>query len=237
MVSLTTEQLLAEVEDVIRSMPARATIRHTTPENFAWLGRMSAVIEKWNPSKMVRLSTALTQLGDAMARPADEGYRTIVVLLHQAQNDLRLQTTGPTSAAVARGMVFAYFDELRKIIALAKQDILFIDPYLEAEFVSRYLGYVSSGVTIRLLSEKKIQSLLPAVEAFAHQTSAVIEVRSTPSIHDRYVFIDKSACYQSGASFKDGAKSAATTITQIVDAFSAINQTYESLWQKAKVER
>ena len=159
-----------------------------------------------------------------------------MVLLHQAQNDLRLSTTGPTSSAISQGMVFAYFDELRKIIELAKQDILFVDPYLESEFVSRYLSYVSRGVTIRLLSEKKIHLLLPAVQTFAGQSSATVEVRSTPSIHDRYVFIDRTACYQSGASFKDGAKSAATTITQIIDAFVAINQTYEALWQQAKIE-
>lgn len=237
MASLATEQLLAEVEDVIRSMPPRATIRHDTPENLAWLGRVSAVIESWKPAKMIHLGSALIQLGDVMAKPAAEGYRTIVVLLHQAQNDLRLQTTGPTSTAVGQGMVFAYFDELRKIIELAKQDIFFVDPYLEADFVSRYLGYVAPGVTIRLLTEKKLASLLPSVDTFARQASSPVEVRSTPSIHDRYVFIDKSACYQSGASFKDGAKSAATTITQIVDAFAAMNQTYEALWQRAKVER
>lgn len=237
MASLTTEQLLAEVEDVIRSMPSRSIIRHDTQENLAWLGRLSAVVENWDNSKVVRLNGALTQLGSTMAHPATEGYRTIVVLLHQAQNDLRLRTTGPTSTALGQGMVFAYFDELRKLIELAKQDILFVDPYLEADFVSRYLGYVSPGVTIRLLSEKRLQSLLPAVDAFALETSAAVEVRSTTSIHDRYVFIDKSACYQSGASFKDGAKSAATTITQIVDAFSAMSQTYESLWQGAKVVR
>lgn len=237
MASLTSEQLLAEVEDIIRSMPPRATIRHDTPENFAWLGRVSAAIENWNPSKTIPLSTALTQFGNVMARPAEEGYRTLIVLLHQAQNDLRLRTTGPTSAAIGQGMVFAYFDELRKIIELAKQDILFVDPYLDADFVSRYLTYVSAGVTIRLLTEKKLQALLPAVEAYARQASAPVEVRSTPAIHDRYVFVDRTACYQSGASFKDGAKSAATTITQIVDAFSAVSQTYDSLWQKAKVER
>ncbi|MHB1936855.1 MAG: hypothetical protein ACYCOR_09735 [Acidobacteriaceae bacterium] len=235
MASLTTEQLLAEVEDLIRSTPSRSTIRHDTQENLAWLGRLSAVVENWDKSKILRLNDALTQLGSTMAQTAIQGHRTIFVLLHQAQNDLRLRTTGPTSTALGQGMVFAYFDELRKLIELAKQDILFVDPYLEADFVSRYLRYVSPGVTIRLLSEKKLQSLLPAVNAFAQETSAAVEVRSTTSIHDRYVFIDKSGCYQSGASFKDGAKSAATTITQIVDAFSAMSQTYESLWQGAKV--
>ena len=67
MASLTSEQLLAEVEDIIRSMPPRATIRNDTPENFAWLGRVSAAIESWNPSKTLPLSTALTQLGNVIA--------------------------------------------------------------------------------------------------------------------------------------------------------------------------
>ncbi|MGD0625689.1 MAG: hypothetical protein ABSB32_13335 [Thermodesulfobacteriota bacterium] len=234
---LTKEQLLAEVEDIIRSMPPRGTIRHETPENFAWLGRVSAAIEQWNPTKTVPLTLALKQFHDVLARPSEEGFRTIMVLLHQAQSDLRLQTLGPLNIAVGSGMVFDYFDQLRKIIELAKQDILFVDPYLDAEFVSRYLGYVASGVSVRLLSEKKLSSLLPAVEAFARQSALTISVRSIPGIHDRYLFIDKSACYQSGASFKDGAKSAATLITQIVDAFPAMFQTYEELWKKAKVER
>jgi hypothetical protein len=39
-------------------------------------------------------------------------------------------------------MVFDYFDEIRKIIELAKQDLFFIDPYLDSEFVSRYLSHV-----------------------------------------------------------------------------------------------
>ena len=46
-------QLLAEIEDTLRRMPPRATIRHETTENLDWFGRVSAVIEKWNPSKSV----------------------------------------------------------------------------------------------------------------------------------------------------------------------------------------
>jgi hypothetical protein len=48
---LNKEQLLAEVEDIITTMPPRATIRHDTQENVNWFGRASAAIENWNPSK------------------------------------------------------------------------------------------------------------------------------------------------------------------------------------------
>jgi hypothetical protein len=64
-----------------------------------------------------------------------------------------------------------------------------------------------------------------------------VTVRSTSGLHDRYMFIDKSSCYQSGASFKDGAKYAPTSLTQITDAFDAVWQTYNKLWDTAKVER
>ena len=148
-----------------------------------------------------------------------------------------MKTVGPISVGVSQGLVFDYFDEIRKIVEIAKQDLLFVDPYLDAEFVSRYLGHVSVGVTTRLLAREKLATLLPAVDLFAKQLKAAIEVRSAPNFHDRYVFVDRTACYQSGASFKDGAKSAPTTLTQITDAFATMLQTYEAIWGSAKVER
>jgi len=62
-------------------------------------------------------------------------------------------------------------------------------------------------------------------------------VRSTDKIHDRYVFVDNAECFQSGASFKEGAGKAGTTLTQITDAFPAMLETYEDLWAAGKVER
>jgi hypothetical protein len=53
---------------------------------------------------------------------------------------------------------------------------------------------------------------------------------------NRYVFVDRLSCYQSGASFKDGAKSAPTTLTQITDAFAPVLKTNEDIWSRAQVE-
>jgi hypothetical protein len=141
------------------------------------------------------------------------------------------------TVAVPHGLVFDYFDELRKIIELAKQDVLFVDPYLDAEFVSRYLPHVAAGVMIRLLAREKLATLLPAVDLLSRQNGRTIQVRSAASFHDRYAIVDRISCYQSGASFKDGAKSAPTTLTQITDAFAGVATTYEDLWKGAKVER
>lgn len=234
---LTNEQLLAEIEDILRTMPPRPTIRHETEENFSWLGRVSAAVEQWDPPKAIPLRGYLDQFHSVMAREAGEGLRKVMTLLHQARNDLRMKTLGPMNVAVGHGMVFDYFDEIRKIVEAAKQEVFFIDPYLDAEFVSRYLTHVASGVAVRLLGRERLNTLLPAVDAFVQQTKGQVSVRSAPNFHDRYIFVDRAACYQSGASFKDGAKTAPTTLTQITDAFAPILQTYESLWASAKVER
>ena len=165
------------------------------------------------------------------------GYRRIVILLNEARHALRMETVGPLSVPVAHGQVFDYFDEVRRVIEMATQDLFFVDPYLDAEFVSRYLSQVSKGATIRLLTRERMATLLPAVDLFAKQSGCTIQVRSASHFHDRYVFVDRNSCYQSGASFKDGAKSAPTTLTQITDAFAAMLQMYEDIWSKAKVER
>jgi hypothetical protein len=235
---LSKEELLVEIEDAIKTMPPRATIRHETQENLAWFGRVSAAIEKWDTSKSALVKEYLDLFfSNGRARETGYGLTKLSTLLHQAHNDLRLETAGPLSVAVPHKMVFEYFDVIRKIIELATQDLLFVDPYLDAEFVTRFLPNVASGVTTRLLAREKLATLLPAVDAFSQQTGATVEIRSAPHFHDRYVFVDRVACYQTGASFKDGAKSAPTTLTQITDAFVAMLETYEDTWNHAKVER
>lgn len=232
---LTKEQLLSEVEDLLRNVPPFEEMHGNN--GLAWMGRFSTVIRTWDFTRAAEVMLAQHQLESISAATTASGYRRLVTLLNEARYALRMDTVGPLSVAVSHGQVFDYFDEVRQLTETAKQDLLFVDPYLDAEFVSRYLGHVSKGVTIRLLAREKLTTLLPAVDLFAKQSGCTIYVRSAPHFHDRYVFVDKNSCYQSGASFKDGAKSAPTTLTQITDALAAMLQTYENIWSKAKAER
>jgi hypothetical protein len=229
-------ELLAEIEDTLRAMPPKATLRHDTPENHSWLGRAVAAINLWDSGAGQRAVTYVDDFHSLPAHEAKKGYLGLMVLLNQAYNSLRLQTLGPVNVAIGQGLVFDYFDELRKIITLTKNDILFVDPYLDADFVSRFLPQVRAGVSIRLLGRKMLASLVPAAKLFVQQTNGQLEVRSAPNFHDRYLFIDGTHCYQSGASFKDGGRTSPTTITQITDAFTSVHQTYESLWLGGKRE-
>ncbi|MCK9382433.1 MAG: hypothetical protein M0P95_15390 [Sulfuritalea sp.] len=227
-------QLLAEIEDVLRTMPPGHTFGDDTPDHFAWLGRALAVMNSWNPIKgTVLFEGHIAKMNSRMSQDVEAGVKGVLTMLHQARHDLRLQTVGPLSVSLENGAVFDYFDEVRKAIESAKADLFFIDPYLEAEFVSRYLPHVGQGVAVRLLARERMPSLLSAVALLRQQNGGAIEVRSAAGFHDRYVIVDRVACYHSGASFKDGAKKAPTTLTQIVDAFPAVLSTYEALWTNA----
>lgn len=233
---LTEKQLLAEIDDLLRNAPARGG-DYSSDEALSWQGRAAAVLNAWDSiaaAGVVSISTSSMRSGSMLR--ATPGYLDILAMLHQARHALRLSTGAPSSVAIEAGSTFHYFDSLRKTIEEATTDLLFVDPYMDAEFVSSYLVLVKPNVTIRLLSGKRIPSLVAAAKKYVAQYGRAVEVRSSLGLHDRYVFVDRRACYQSGASFKDGAKNAPTTLTQIVDAFDAVLTTYEAKWGAARVE-
>lgn len=224
-------QLLIQIEDLIRNAPPRATFRHDTDENFAWQGRAAALIAEWNPSKAITFEAHLRALGGNNAIETSNASRGIMLVVQEARHSLRLKAGVPLSVGIERGQVFDYFDEVRKVIETARSDLLFVDPYLDADFVSAYLPHVVGGVKVRLLGRKNLATLLPAVTLFKTQSNMTIEVRTCSELHDRFVFVDGARCLLSGASFKDGARLSPTTLTEIIDSFATIKATYEGLWQ------
>jgi hypothetical protein len=231
------EILLGELDDLLRNRPNLRELFDQADDAIAWTGRAAAVVRNWD-SINANLMIAWEQLHTGRQDTIEQGYLRLIAVINEARHSIRMVSGVGLSVAVESGMVFDYFDGLRKIIERATTDLLFIDPYLDADFVSRYLGFALPGINVRLLAgQSKLPTLLPAVDAFAKQNGTQIAVRSTDKIHDRFVFVDGKECYQSGASFKDGAAKMPTTVTQIADAFPAMLKTYEDLWASAKPER
>ncbi|MDO9236333.1 MAG: hypothetical protein Q7U28_09915 [Aquabacterium sp.] len=232
---LDPTQLLAEIEDVIRTAPSQSILHHVEPEALGWLGRAASLIRRWNTTKGILFDSEVRQLHAGRAFNPETAIAGIFTTLHEARHDLRLSAVGPLSIAVQHGAVFDYFDEVRKVIGSAQKELFFVDPYLDSEFASRYLAQVAPTIRIRLLGRKRLTSLLPAVELLSKQNSITIEVRSSPTLHDRFLFVDGRTGFHSGASFKDGAKTAPTTFTEITDTFQPVLATYEELWSSGGV--
>lgn len=224
--------LLIEVEDLIRSMPDRAGFGWgASDDHMSWLGRAEAIVTSWDRLQAVPFQSLIKAAESNYIPDVETAVPAIIRWLHRVRHDLKMRTDGPTSVALHQGSVFDYFDEVRKIIQQAKIDIMFVDPYLEAEFVSRYLPHVASGVTIRLMARDRMAQLLPAIELFRRQHGHEVMVRSVSGFHDRYIFIDGLTAYQSGASFADGARKTPTSLMQVTDAFPEIKRIYEGKWE------
>lgn len=234
---LSPEQLLAELEELLRTMPAGGNLAQNDMATMEWVGRTASIFNLLGSQLSMSFDLVKLELFSAFQDARLRSVPKLVALFHQARNTLILETRGPRSNAIVQGGVFDYFDEVRKIVETANHDLFFIDPYMEAEFVSRFLTTVPATVAVRLLCKdpKSLTALLPAVGLLSKQNGTSIAVRTVSTIHDRYVIVDGTACYQSGASFKDGAKNAPTLVTQIIDAFEQVCKMYEDLWSKATV--
>ncbi len=226
MTTFDPRDIIAEVEDLIRTMPDLA-YGWNEPASLDWLGRVKAILSLPQLGVFTEAHVAIMQ---ASSDDSWRGKTSIQVLLSQVRHALRMQTIGPLAVAVNKGMVFDYFDSLKKIIEEARTDILIVDPYMDAEFVPRYLPFVSKATAIRLLASKHVSRLAPAAALFAQQNQATIEVRRASSMHDRFVFVDGKRGFQSGSSFHQGGVNSPTTLTEITDTFSAVRTIYEDMW-------
>lgn len=225
-------QLASEAEDLLRIMPTAAEFKTSSRAVDEWIGRFLAFVDLWRPLEIV---TANHHLGSRYSQP-QYVLDALRQMIYRAKHSVRHSIGAPTSAVVARGQVFDYFDSVRKVIEQAGSDVLFIDPYISAEFVSTYLPHVSPAAKIRLLTTaKRLNTVVPALRLFAQQRGGAAELRTDENLHDRYVFIDGQEGYQSGASFKDGARNAPTALTQVIDTFAAVYRTYETAWNSAAV--
>ncbi len=239
---LTKAQVLAEIEDVLRTMPPRDRLYLDDDTNHVWLGRASAAIANWD-SGGAKVKWDFAQQDLDRNGKHSRAPMTMVRLLHQAQNDLRMKTVGPVNVAVGQGQVFAYMDTLRKLLQMAKSDVLFVDRYINGDFVSDYLPHIGAGVTIRILTRrdqqtaKHLATLVPMAKSFAAQFTQSVSIRSNSNFHDRFLMIDGVSGYGSSCSFKDGPRTAGALITEHVPAiFAKVKPENEALWSAATVE-
>lgn len=108
--AVADENLLIELEDIVRMQPAQGTLRHDTPENKQWIGRATAAIGAWDATAGALARDCASYLRMQGDRKYFELGGRLIDLLYEAQSAVRLRTIGPVNTAVGQGLVFDYFD-------------------------------------------------------------------------------------------------------------------------------
>src|SRR6266481_6567249 len=95
------QRLLMEVEDLIRTMPPRETLRHPTDENLSWLGRARGVLNNWDITMRVEVYSVFESIYGTSGTDGSMGVRKLISLLHAERQDLLMKTpSAATSLAV-----------------------------------------------------------------------------------------------------------------------------------------
>jgi hypothetical protein len=86
------------------------------------------------------------------------------------------------------GDEWAFYKDLKDIMATAKADIFIVDNYLNTEIFELYAAVVRPGVTFRLLTDQLKGNLEAVAKKYAASHS--VDLRSGPAVHDRHIFVD-----------------------------------------------
>jgi hypothetical protein len=236
-------QLLAALDELMRLMPTDEPPWPPKAEFHAWIGDARALIGNWDSSQDVGFGALCDRLFERSRDAAGSRFQAlnaraqIMNLIQTARSELRFITGGRVSAAFDAGQQFDFYDELRKVIETAQQDVFFVDRWMGAEFVTQYLPHVRPNVAVRLLTREKLAPLLASANAFSAQHGTKIEVRTSESFHGRFLCIDRSRCFIVDASFKDAAHKAPAALIELTDISSAAMAQYEGIWRDGTIVR
>jgi hypothetical protein len=235
--AITPEAIYLQLGQLVADMPDLAT-GPITREMNDWMGRAIALIELADPfaADIAALKIACRNLNSPIRALNAQAIASIV---HQALAKAELRApVGMRGAFIAAGHKFDAFSAVAEVLAMAKADVLMIDPYADAKALTHYAVLANENVSVRLLADAADYkaSLKPAAEFWGQQHGALrpLEVRLAPAktLHDRLIQLDGSTVWVLGQSFKDLATRSHTSLVRMDPDPAALKiAAYTHLWQ------
>ncbi len=224
--------LLAQLRSLLERAPDLEQYTAASNEHQIWLAQAHALVSRWDRVEAVAVRTSSSFLGNRLTR---EGHiSSIYGAIHRAIADLELQIPADAQENFGAGDVYDFFNALNKVIASAENTIYVVDPYLDQSVFDHYLVSRKDEVSIRLLTDKNAETLVPAKDKYNAQHGDILELRRSKRIHDRLIFIDGYVCWLIGQSVKDAAKAKPTYLVQAPpDIVPEKLVNYDEIWDEA----
>lgn len=224
--------LLAHLQALLGRSPDFSQFSPESTEHQAWLGQAYALIVRWNQAEAGPLRTAPTHLASALFR--DHAIAQIYGVINRAIADLELRVPDDQKHAFGPGEVYDFFNAFRRVIESAEDELLIIDPYLDAPTLEQYLHARQDNTQVALLVNRYAGDVKTALERYNQQYGDFIAARRSAFIHDRIVFVDREVCWVIGQSIKDAAKAKPTYLAPLApDVALTKLQHYEAIWLDA----
>lgn len=172
---------------------------------------------------------------------ADERQRFLkrvedsVAVLQGAVANLRWMLPDSAQIFLPAGSEHDAYVEIREIIRRVTREILIVDTYVD-QTLWNLLTNVGVGVSIRILTENMKGDFALEGKRFVSQHGRKVDVRVTPSYHDRFIVVDGQERWHLGASIKDAGKKG-FMMSQLLQPtiLSLVKTDIESEWSKSRV--
>jgi len=159
-------------------------------EQFAWLGRASAIVATWDRSEVIFFRVAVDGMTGNFNRVANHGV--VFTTMHKAIASLEDQLPRPSGQAFGPGAAYDFFRALRELVLSAEKRVFLIDPYMDAETFDGYLSAVVPGRDVRVLCAQRTFVWLRRNSRCSNNAKLKLE-RATRSMIESYLLTTRSA--------------------------------------------
>jgi hypothetical protein len=210
-----------------------------TPEINQWTMRAVELIEHTGAlADSIQLAVAIKNLHGALrARNA----QVIVSILHRALAAAELDAPPEWRGAfLVADNAFDAFAAVRKVLRMAKADVLLVDPNADAKALTDCAVLASDRVIVRLLADQADHgmSLGSAASHWAQEFGRrplSVRLAMAGAIQDTLIVIDRATVWALGQSFNQLARRAHTSLVRIPpEAAAHMIAAYTAIWETAE---
>lgn len=227
--------LLLTLVDAYKKIPAFGTdlIYASSPE-AAWLSKLGDIYNALHPIRYgVTHQANMSMLGNHRDLALNSIISQIGDAIDDIQLELELNRESDIGNVYESSDLNLLFKDLNTIITNARSSIFLVDPNFNGEAFDAYLGSVSAGVNIKILSKSHTIDVKKLAEKYKRQYKSDISLSTATEIHDRLLIIDNSNCWLIGNSIPNPTKKP-TYIIPLSDSIASSRiRSYEALWAGA----
>ena len=102
---------------------------------------------------------------------------------------------------ISKGQVYTAFRIVQRIFQQARSSVIVIDPYVDEQVLDHVVA-LDPGINVQIITEHVKGNFKMAYHKLLRQRGN-LETRVAAHFHDRFIILDKAACYQLGSSINN----------------------------------
>lgn len=234
---MTAEALYAQLKELADTEPS---FEASTPELARWLGRLYDAVERSGArNELIGLKLASDNVvGILNSNYAPQIRNVLYRTLARVERELPEAAQG---GFIAAGDVFDALTVMGSALEKARARVLFVDPYMGPEALSKFALMVPEGVQVDLLGGKgrAKPSLEPAalawVEQYAGKRPLRVRLADPALLHDRLMLVDDGEAWDVSQSLNALATRSPATISKSKPEHAAMKiEAYAPLFDRAE---